>query len=120
MIVVIFLIPASGSAALLDSPLQKQSAQVIDVGEIFKGITMPFNNFLENLSMIGKDIADAAPSAGGARNWSIFGFFDELDRRFEEITGISIIQFIKAIVGLIIWFLQLFVKLFEWILSLIK
>ncbi|MEK7193535.1 MAG: hypothetical protein AAB652_01980 [Patescibacteria group bacterium] len=93
----------------------------LNVQDIFRGITAPLDTFFDSLSKVGVTTISVGDSGlGNSSSWNIGEFFLGLDHRFQEITGISVLQFLKAIIGIVIWLLNLFIDLFKWLFSLVN
>ena len=92
--------PAYGNSGGEVTDLRR--AQVLNFNELFKGLTDPLVNFSQNLTRIGEE--------------NIRGFFSGLDNRFREITGgLGIIQALRALLGIFIWFFKGVIKFLSWL-----
>ena len=111
------------SAALFNAQIahgegQMPPAPSFDIGGLFQSILNPIGSFFEILTHVGAGGSGSGePTQTQFSNFDLGEFLSRFDARFQEITGISISQFLKAIIGIFIWIFNAFIKLLQWLLA---
>lgn len=110
------------SAAFLGTHVARGQSQLpqapsIDIGGLFQSILNPIGSFFESLTHVGVGGGNGEPIRIQFSNFNIGEFLSSFDARFKEITGISIIQFLKAIIGIFIWIFKAIVRFLQWVFA---
>ncbi len=111
------------STALFDAPKAYGEGQMppppsFDIGGLFRSILTPVGSFFESLTHIGLGGSEPGePIQTQFTSFDLGDFLSRFDARFQEITGISISQFLKAIIGIFIWIFNAIIRVLQWLFA---
>ena len=88
-------------------------ARALNVDQLLRVFTAPVEDFNQSL----KSFRDNNSTLDIYNPQKLF---DNVEGKFKEVTGLNIRQFLRAIVGIVLFFLQLLQRFFNFLLALVR
>lgn len=84
----------------------------------FENLPGPVEEFISSTRAIGtKALGESNATSTGFQEFRIRGFFTNVNDWLTRTTGFTFSEIAKGILNILVWFLNLFVRLFNWILG---